>query len=107
WYADKLGGALLGGGVGLGAIAVAIYASARSDLDAAEAAPDVQTHDELAGRARDKRTIAAVLGVAGVGLAGAAVTHYVLVRRRAGSPAAVGVTPAPGGGGLVTWRVRF
>jgi tetratricopeptide (TPR) repeat protein len=106
WYTDKLGGALLGGGVVLGAIAVATYASARSDLDAAEAAPDVQTHDELAGRARDKRTIAAVLGVAGVGLAGAAVTRYVLVRR-AGAPAAVGVTPAPGGGGLVTWRVRF
>ncbi len=106
WYADKAGGALLGGGIVLGAIAVATYASARSDLDAAEAAPDAATHDELADRAGDKRTIAAVIGVAGIGLAGAAITRYVLVSRRAGTRAAVGIAPASGGG-LVTWSARF
>ncbi len=106
WYADKLGGVLLGGGVVIGAIAVVTYASARSDLEAAESAPDAPTHDELVDRARDKRTIAAVLGVAGIGLAGAAVTRYVLVRRRAGARPAVGVAPARGGG-LVTWSGRF
>lgn len=106
WYTDKIGGVLLGSGVVLGAIAVVTYASARSDLDAAEAAPDAGTHYELVDRAHDKRTIAAVLGVAGIGLAGAAVTRYVLVRRRAGARATVGVAPATGGG-LVTWSARF
>jgi hypothetical protein len=90
----------------LGAIAVATYAAARSDLDAAEAAPDAGTYDELVDRAHGKRTVAAVLGVAGVGLAGAAITRYVLVGRRAGARATASIAPAPGGG-LVTWSARF
>ena len=105
WYSDKLGAVLLGGGVLLGLAGVVTYASARSDVDAAEDATNYQSHADLVDSARSKRTIAAVLGAVGVGLVGAGVTRYVLVRRAGGS-ATVGVAPAPGGG-LVTWSGRF
>jgi len=105
WYTDKLGVVLLGGGVVLGVAGVATYASARSDLDAAGDAPDYQRHADLVDRAHGKRTIAVVLGVAGAGLAGAAIVRYVLVRRSS-ARATVGVASAPGGG-LVTWEGRF
>ncbi len=106
WYSDKLGAVLLGGGVLLGLAGVVTYASARSDLDDADAASNYQSHADLVDSAHSKRTIAAVLGAVGVGLVGAGVTRYVLVRRESAS-ATVGVAPAPGGGGLVTWSGRF
>lgn len=105
WYADKLGGALAAGGLVLGAAGVVVYLSARGDLDDAEAASDLQAHDDLVDRAHGKRTLAAVLGAVSVGVTGAAITRYVLVRR-AGTRATVGVAPARGGG-LVTWAGRF
>jgi tetratricopeptide (TPR) repeat protein len=105
WYTDKLGAVLLGGGVVLGIAGVVTYTSARSDLDDADAASDYQAHAELVDSAHGKRTFAAVLGVVGVGLAGAGVTRYVLVRRASAS-ASVGLAPA-GSGGLVTWSGRF
>jgi tetratricopeptide (TPR) repeat protein len=105
WYTDKLGVVLLGGGVVLGAVGGATYASARADLDDAGAAPDYQRHADLVDRAHGKRTIAAVLGVAGIGLASAAVVRYVLVRRSS-AHATVGVASTPGGG-LVTWEGQF
>lgn len=105
WYADKLGGALLGGGVALAVAAAATYAAARSDLTGAEAQPDYQAHDELVGRARGKRAIAVALGAGAAALTGAAVTRYVL-RGRAGARATVGLAPARGGG-LVTWSGRL
>jgi tetratricopeptide (TPR) repeat protein len=105
WYTDKLGAVLLGGGVVLGAAGIATYLSARSDLEDAEDATDYQAHTDLVDRAHGKRLIAAVLGAAGVGLAAAGVTRYVL-QRRAGARSTVGVAPAPSGG-LVTWSGRF
>jgi tetratricopeptide (TPR) repeat protein len=105
WYTDKLGAVLLGGGVVLGAAGIVTYTLARSDLDDAERAPDYQTHADLVDSAHGKRTIAAVLGVAGLGLTGAAVTRYLMVRR-AGAQSTVGVAPAQGGG-LVTWSGQF
>ena len=105
WYTDKLGVALLGGGVVLGAAGIVTYLAARSNLDDAEDATDYQAHDDLVDRAHSKRLIAAVLGAAGVGLATAGVTRYVL-RRRAGARSTVGAAPARGGG-LVTWSGRF
>jgi hypothetical protein len=89
----------------LGAAGVIVYLSARGDLDDAEAAADLQAHDDLVDRAHGKRTLAAVLGAVSVGVTGAAITRYVLVRR-AGTRATVGVAPARGGG-LVTWAGRF
>jgi len=105
WYTDKLGAALLGGGVVLGGIGIVTYVSARSDISKSEDAPDYQAHEDLIDRAHGKRTIAAVLGVAGVGLTGAAVARYVLLRR-AETNGTVGIAPARGGG-LVTWSGRF
>jgi tetratricopeptide (TPR) repeat protein len=105
WYADKPGGALLGGGIVLGVIAAVTYVSARSDLDDAEAASDYQAHADLVDDAHSKRTLAAVLGAVAVGVTGAAVTRYVLVQR-AESSVTVGVAPTRGGG-LVTWSGRF
>ena len=105
WYADKLGGALLGAGVVLGAVAVVTYASARSDLDGAEDAADYQAHGDLVDRARGKRMLAVALGAGGAALTGLAIARYVLVRR---GPARRGVGLAPAsGGGLVTWSGRF
>jgi tetratricopeptide (TPR) repeat protein len=105
WYADRVGAGLLGGGVVLGGVGLAIYVAARSDISKSETAPDYQTHADLIDSAHTKRTIAAVFGVAGAGLAGAAVVRYVL-RRRADAHATVGVAPVPGGG-LVTWSGRL
>ncbi len=105
WYADRLGGGLLIGGGVLGVAAVALYVSARGDLDDAEAALDYQSHAELVDGAHGKRTFAAVLGAVGLGLTGAAIARYVLVRR-ASTPATIGITPSRGGG-LVTWSGRF
>jgi tetratricopeptide (TPR) repeat protein len=105
WYADRLGGALLGGGVVLGVTAAVTYAAARSDLDEAEAAADYRAHDELVGRARGKRTIAVALGAGAAALTGAAVTRYLL-RRRADARAVLGIAPTRAGG-LVTWSGRF
>jgi tetratricopeptide (TPR) repeat protein len=105
WYTDKLGAVLLGGGVVLGGVATATYVAARADIADAEDAPDYQTHADLVDSAHSKRAFAAVLGVAGAGLVGAAAVRYVLVRR-ADAHATIGVAPAAGGG-LVTWSGRF
>ena len=107
WYTDKLGAALLGGGVVLGAAAIATYVSARGDLDEADAAPDHATHADRVDSAHGKRTVAVVLGVVGAGLTGVAAWRYASVRRAGDRPApAVGLAPLRGGG-LVTWSGRF
>ncbi|HWO26277.1 MAG TPA: hypothetical protein VNO30_46435 [Kofleriaceae bacterium] len=107
WYTDKLGYALASGGVVLGAAGLVAYMSARSDLDDAEAVTSYQEHADLVDGAHKKRTLGAVLGAVGVGLVGAGVTRFVLVRRAgSASPVGVGVAPSPGGG-LVTWSGRF
>lgn len=105
WYTDKLGAVLLGGGVVLGAAGIVTYTLALSDIEDAERASDYQAQADLVDSAHSKRTIAAVLGVAGLGLTGAAVTRYLMVRR-AGTQSTVGLAPAQGGG-LVTWSGRF
>jgi tetratricopeptide (TPR) repeat protein len=109
WYTDKLGIVLAGGGVVLGVAGLVTYAAARSDLDKAEDATNYQSHADLVDSAHSKRTIAAVLGAVGVGLVGAGVTRFVLVRRASASASVsttVGIAPAPSGG-LVTWSGRF
>jgi iron complex outermembrane receptor protein len=107
WYSDKLGAALLGGGVLFGAVSIATYVSARGDLDEADAAPDHATHVDRVDSAHDKRALAVVLGVVGAAFTGAAAWRYVKVRRAGDRPApAVGLAPLRGGG-LVTWSGRF
>jgi len=105
WYTDKLGAVLVGGGVLLGGLGVATYISAWLGIEDAENATDYESHADLVDSAHSKRLIAVVLGGVGVGLAGAGVARYVMVRR-AGAHATVGVAPARGGG-LLTWSGRF
>lgn len=109
WYRDYVGDALVGAGVIATVVGVVVYSSARSDLDAAEAAPDLPRYQALVDDAHSKRTLSIVLVGGGVALVGAGVAHYVF--RGAGrsaevAPAPVAISPTRGGG-LVTWTGSF
>ena len=68
WYRDRLGDALVAGGVAAIAVSVIAYLGARADLDEAEdrvATPELSRYDDLLASARAKRTFAVVLAVAG------------------------------------------
>ena len=100
WYKDKLGLALVGGGVVSGVIGFVMYRSATADLDAADAAPTYPEHVDLVDSAKGKRTIAAVLAAGGVALVGAGAVRFVMVRSHERSSIAVVPTQR---GGFVTW----
>lgn len=105
WYQDKLGGVLVIAGVGATIAGAVVYGGARSDLDDAEGASDLDTYRQLVDDARSKRTLSVVLFAGGGALIAAGVVRYVISggERR---EARVGVVPARGGG-LVTWGGQF
>ncbi|MBA3821767.1 MAG: hypothetical protein H0X17_22980, partial [Deltaproteobacteria bacterium] len=104
WYTDKLGDALVGGGLVLGVASVFFYQGARGKLDDAEAAGSYDEHRELVDEAKSKRTLAAGLAVGGVVLVGAGIVRYML--RDQGEARRVAVTPTTSGG-LITWMGQF
>ncbi|MDQ3367731.1 MAG: tetratricopeptide repeat protein [Myxococcota bacterium] len=104
WYTDKLGDALVGGGLVLGVASVFFYQGARGKLDDAEAAASYDEHVELVDEAKSKRTLAAGLAVGGVVLVGAGIVRYML--RDKGETSRVAVTPTTSGG-LITWMGQF
>jgi tetratricopeptide (TPR) repeat protein len=104
WYADPLGGALVGGGVVAGVVGFVLYRSATSDLDAAESAATYQESQDLVDGAGSKRTYAAIAGGVGIALIAGGVIRYVT--RDRGGESNVAIVPARGGG-LVTWSGGF
>jgi hypothetical protein len=108
WYKDKLGDALVLGGVMATVVGLVEYRSALSDLDAAENASSTTTlerYHELVDNARGKRATSIVFVGAGGALIVAGIVRYVL-RGDATEARTVGVAPAHGGG-VVTYEGSF
>jgi hypothetical protein len=104
WYRDSVGDALVGGGIVAGVIALVMYRSALSDLDAANIATTYPDQTKLYDQAQTSRTFALVFGAGGLALVGAGLFHYVVHDR--GERAHIAVVPATGGA-LVTWSGGF
>ncbi len=105
WYTDKLGDALVAGGVAAGMIGYVLYTGARGNLDDAEAAPDLPHYQDLVDSAHSKRTWSVVLVGGGVALFSLGVAHYMLHDRHT-ETRGIGVVPTTRGG-LVTWTAQF
>lgn len=102
FYTDKIGSALVGGGVVAVVLGVVMYTSARSTLDDAEAAPTYAEHQELVDDAHLKRNISVGVGILGLAAIGVGVWHYTQYN----AEQSVAVTPTSSGG-MVTWMGRF
>ncbi len=105
WYKDKVGDALVLGGVAASVIGLVLYTGARGDLDDAESAPDLPRYQELVDGAHEKRTWSIVLVGGGVALIGVGVAHYML-RDRHTETRGIGMAPTTSGG-LITWSGQF
>jgi tetratricopeptide (TPR) repeat protein len=102
FYTDKIGSALVGGGIVSLVVGVVFYSSAVSTLDDAEAATTYAEHEKLVDDAHMKRNLGVVFGAVGLAAVGVGVWHYTQYR----SEQAVTVTPTTSGG-MVTWKGRF
>ena len=102
FYTDKLGTALVGGGVVALVVSGLVYTSARSKLDDAEAAPTYAESQDLVDDAHTKRNIAIGVGIVGLAAIGVGVWHYTQYT----SEQTVAVAPTTSGG-MVTWMGRF
>ncbi|CAN5862570.1 hypothetical protein BH11MYX3_BH11MYX3_24450 [soil metagenome] len=105
WYKDKVGDALVVGGVAATVIGLVLYTGARGDLDDAESAPDLPRYQELVDDAHGKRTWSIVLVGGGVALIGVGVAHYMLHDRHT-ETRGIGMAPTTSGG-LVTFSGQF
>ncbi|HTR52778.1 MAG TPA: hypothetical protein VMJ10_18820 [Kofleriaceae bacterium] len=105
WYRDAVGDALVGSGAVAGVVAALYYASARSDLDAADRAGTYPEQASEYDQARTARTIAVVAAVAGGTLIAAGIVRYVVHDRRRESPA-LAIVPSERGG-LLAWSGWF
>jgi uncharacterized membrane protein YidH (DUF202 family) len=108
WYKDKLGDALVLGGVAATVVALVEYRGALSDLDTAEdmaLTTNRVRYSELVDRAHSKRTTSVVLVGAGGALLVAGIIRYVLHDGTMDAHT-VGVAPARGGG-VVTYEGRL
>jgi len=106
WYKDPVGGALVVTGVASAVIGLALYTGARSDLDAAEDAPNLAEYDDLVDRARSRRTYSVVLVGGGALLIGAGVARYMLRGGDNREAQRIGLVPVERGG-LVTFGGSF
>lgn len=104
WYKDVIGDALVIGGAAAVISGIVVYASARGDLDDAEAAPSLPRYNELVDGAHTKRAVS--VGLLGVGtlLVAGGVLRYKL--RDRGGESDVMVAPTAGGG-MMLWTGRF
>lgn len=106
WYKDPVGGALVGVGVVSAVVGIVLYTGARSDLDAAEQAPNLAGYDELVDRARSRRTYSVLLVGGGAVLIGAGIARYMMRKGEARESQRVGLVPVDHGG-LVTFGGSF
>lgn len=102
WYRDRLGLALVGGGLVTGIAGLVVWTSARSDRDDADRAGTYDEFVSLVDRARGKQTAALVLGAAGVALVGAGAAHLYLHRKDE-----VLVVAPTAGGAAISWSGRW
>jgi hypothetical protein len=104
WYRDTAGDVLVGSGMVAGVVALVLYRSALSDLDASNTAATYPEQSDLYDRAKTSRTFAVVAGVGAGALVAAGLIHYVVHDDR--EHGGVAIVPAHGGG-VVTWSGGF
>jgi tetratricopeptide (TPR) repeat protein len=105
WYTDKVGDALVIGGVAATVVAVVVYRSALSDIDAAKSADSYSQSIDLKERTQDKNAVFVGFAVAGGSLVVAGILRYV-VHDRTTDPPSMDVARTHGGG-MVTYRTTF
>ncbi len=103
WYADRVGDALVAGGVVSGVVGFLLWRGAVSDRDEADSTDNYERFGSLIDSAHGKQTQAIVFGIASAVLVTAGGVHIVLHHRATD----LVVAPTPGGGGAVTWLGRF
>lgn len=107
WYTDKLGDALVIGGVVAGVVGLVVYRGATGKLDDAEGASSLAAYNQLVDDAHNARTTSAILLAAGGALVVAGVVHYVLRDTGDdGASAGVGMVPVSSGG-MITFGGQF
>jgi tetratricopeptide (TPR) repeat protein len=102
WYRDTTGDALVGGGLVATGTSLALFVISHDLAQQSQGARDVGAYGSAIDRAVRDREIAIGSLVAGIGLAGAGITHYVLHERRLEVSGFV-----HGGGGGLTVAARF
>jgi tetratricopeptide (TPR) repeat protein len=103
WYADPLGGALVGGGAIAIVASVVFYSHARGAVDEANRADTLAEHRTRLAEARGDRVTAIVAGSIGVSLIALGVWRYASKRDDRASFAIVPTTE----GGMVAWSGSF
>lgn len=104
WYRDKIGDALVGGGVVVAVLGGIVYASAVGKLDDADQATSYAAQQALVDKAHSDRLYSVVLVAGGAALIGAGIYHYIL--DGAAPRAQVGVVPSHGGA-FASLSLRF
>ncbi len=95
WYRDRVGLALVGGGVALGVAGAVTYGLARAEVDRAASAPTYGAYNDKLASARQLRVAAVTLGALG---AVGAVLGGVHLWRYHGQATEVAIAPVAGGG---------
>jgi hypothetical protein len=95
WYADPLGGVLVGVGIAGGVTGVLLYRKASSDIDAAPGATNYGNSEDLVERAESRRKLATIAGVAGGALVIGGIIRYVTAGGR--EQRGVAIVPTSGG----------
>jgi tetratricopeptide (TPR) repeat protein len=104
WWADPLGGALVGSGVVLLGVGTGFLVVSISDSSAADDATTYEAHETLQSRAKSRRTIALVSMGVGAGLVAGGVVRYLLLPDSKSTEVAVLPTE---GGAAITWGGHF
>ncbi len=104
WYADPLGGVLVGVGIAGGVTGVLLYRKASSDIDAAESAQNYGSSEDLVDRAASRRRLATIAGVAGGALVIGGIIRFVTAS--GGEKRQVAIVPTTGGA-AVTFGGRW
>lgn len=105
WYTDKLGDALVGGGIVLGVASALLYSSALSDRDSADTVIGYDRYGELVEQSQTKQNYALGFAVGATALVAAGVVSYI-VRDRKVETRTVSAA-ATRQGGMITWSARF
>lgn len=103
WYRDRVGDALVVGGLVVGVAAAVVYRKALVDRDRADGTRSYDGYASQIDSAHAERTYAIVLGAAGVGLLVGGGLHYLLADR---GHTEVQIAPERGGG-TVSFGGRF
>jgi tetratricopeptide (TPR) repeat protein len=106
WYSDKIGDALVVGGIAAAAVAAIVYFNARSDIDDARSiTDDYGRASSLNESGHDKRNLSVVFAVGGCSLVAAGILRYRLHDRRV-DPRGVDVAVTPQGG-VISYKATF